>query len=546
MKNRLNGTMFEGMVRNGLNNILNYESKINEMNVFPVADGDTGTNMRLTLENGINKAKSSAHLGQYLKELSVGMLFGARGNSGVILSQIFKGFATELARDSIASPGEIEDALIRGYKTAYSAVEKPTEGTILTVCRLGIVNIRKQLYTNIPIESLFSMYLNEMRKELENTPNLLPILKQSGVLDSGAYGYIIIFEGMVKYLYGEMIELKDKSKINTSTSDTKEIVFFDEKSEFKEGYCMEFLLQRLKYKSLYATFNLEAYTNALKKLGNSIVTVEEGQIIKVHVHTLEPAKIIELSQAYGEFITFKLENMQIQHNEYSFFKKEKLPYKKLGIIAVADGEGFEELFKDLGCDIVIKGGSTMNTSSEEFIDAFEVINSEKIVVLPNNKNIHKALSQAIDMANLNNVVMIPTRSLFEGYYALAMDIQDSDDIERRINLMKDGASSITSLSFSHATKEYHSTDFNCQLNDIIGCINGDMIVANKDLKEAIKETIIKLDLSEKTNMIVSFGTNLNEDEINELTDYLYDNYSNLDIEFLSGGQHIYDVLIGLI
>ena len=282
MKNTINGFIFEEMVLNGLHNLINHEKEINAMNVFPVADGDTGTNMRLTLENGYKRAGHQQHLGLYLKELSAGMLLGARGNSGVILSQLFKGIAQSLARCGMANPREIKEALILAYQTAYQAVINPVEGTILTVAREGIEHTKDQVFGKVRIDSVFNMYLAEMRVSLEKTPTILPVLKEAGVLDSGAYGYIIIIEGMLKGLLGEKIEtgLEEIQKQEESASP----IFFDENSEFNEGYCMEFLLQLMNSKNYKDTFNFDAFVDALKQFGNSIVALREGTIIKIHIH----------------------------------------------------------------------------------------------------------------------------------------------------------------------------------------------------------------------------------------------------------------------
>ena len=232
----INGLILEKMVKNGLNNIRLHEKEINDMNVFPVADGDTGRNMRLTLENGVKSAKSGKHLGEYLKGLSEGMLFGARGNSGVILSQLFKGFYNELARDGIVNPYELRDALIAGYRNAYKAVLRPVEGTILTVAREAIENVKTQVYRGSSIEDVLSLYLTEARESLKRTPDLLGVLKEAGVVDSGAFGYIVIVEGMLKALYGEMIEAEGEPL--PAATETK-VGYFDENSPFTLGYCME-------------------------------------------------------------------------------------------------------------------------------------------------------------------------------------------------------------------------------------------------------------------------------------------------------------------
>ena len=544
MKNVIDGIMFRGMVYNALNNIYNNEKRINSMNVFPVADGDTGTNMRLTLEHGYKKAKSNKHLGLYLKDLSAGMLLGARGNSGVILSQLFKGMAVALRSCGVANPREIKEALIRGYKTAYRAVINPTEGTILTVAREGIDNIKEQIRGSITINQMFALYLKEMKESQLRTPDLLPVLKDAGVLDSGAEGYIVIVEGMYKFLLGEKIE-NEFGEIKTEN--TQETGYFDENSTFEEGYCMEFLLQLMNSKNYKKTFRLDAFIETLKFLGNSLVVLQEGSIVKVHIHTLVPNEVMALSRQYGEYISFKLENMQLQHNEYihEHPEKEVQTHKDFGVIAVVDGEGAENFFKEMNCHLVIQGGSTMNTSSEEFVNAIDAVNADHIVIFPNNSNIFEAANQAVKMANANNkVTIIPTRNILECYYALAMDLPDAD-YKTRIDALTQGSKDILSLSVSTAVKDFSSDSFNCKVGDKIGSIDEKMVLTGSSTLEVVKALLEKIDLDEKSGLIIFKGTSFVDSDEVEIREMIEDNYS-LDVEFVQGDQHSYELLIGVI
>ena len=546
MKNVINGIIFEKMILNGLNNLINHEREINAMNVFPVADGDTGTNMRLTLENGYKRAQHNEHLGSYLKELSAGMLLGARGNSGVILSQLFKGIAQSLARCSIANPREIKESLILAYQTAYQAVINPVEGTILTVAREGIEHTKDQVFGKVKIDTVFAMYLAEMRVSLEKTPTILPVLKEAGVLDSGAYGYIIIVEGMLKALLGEKIETgleEIKKQEETPTS-----VFFDENSEFNEGYCMEFLLQLMNSKNYQQTFNFDAFVDSLKQLGNSIVALREGTIIKVHIHTLVPGQVMEIAREYGEFVSFKLENMQVQHNEYIYKQKQekKLDHKPLQIIAVVDGEGIESLYKEMGCDIVLQGGQTMNTSSEEFVYAINRTDADDVIIFPNNKNILEAARQAVSVSEAKNVTIIPTETVLEGYYALAMDLPDMDN-KTRIESLRSGVEGIISISIGDAIKEYKDEEFSCSIGDKVGILNGKMMGAAKSIKETLDILLSKIeDIEDKAGIIVFKGESCSANIEEDITNLIDEKYDHLDVQIFEGDEHIYDVLIGVI
>ena len=544
MKNHLDGLIFEGMIRNGLNSLCLVEKEINDMNVFPVADGDTGTNMRRTLENGVNKAVSNKHLGLYLKELSMGMLFGARGNSGAILSQLFKGMSQELISDGIVNITEMKNALIRAYQTAYKSVFEPVEGTMLTVAREGIELIKDKIVGDMTPADEFALYVDAMKVSLEKTPEKLQLLKDAGVVDSGAAGYIALVEGMAKYLKGEVIQSGISFKPVEETSKVDTASLFNEDSAFEEGYCLEFLLQLMNSKN--KEFNIDEFRNYLNTKGNSIVAIQEDKIVKVHVHTFTPAYIINKAQEFGEFISFKLENMQIQHNEQTFAKNQ-IPHKTMGIISVVDGDGLKELFTDLGVDVIIEGGQTMNPPMGDFLNAFKKLNADHIVIFPNNSNILLTASHAVKEAELDNVTIFPTKSVMEGYYALAMDIQDSDDIELRINSMKEGTEGISTITISTAVKPYKDDKFSCDVGEKIGCLDDELVAKGNSLVEAIDNTLSKVDgIDEKSGLIVCYGKDISDEDKEQVESMLGDKYSYLDIQTIDGGQNIYNILIGVI
>ncbi len=526
------------MLKNGLGLLCQRERELNDMNVFPVADGDTGTNMRHTLENGLLGAKENKHLGEYLKSLSQGMLFGARGNSGVILSQIFKGISLELTHCSIANANEMRLAFIKGYKQAYTAVIKPTEGTILTVSREGIDNIKKSRLSYV--EDVFRLYTAEMYKSLNNTPLLLPELKEANVLDSGAYGYISIIEGMGNYLYGDKVEfVLPEAKKNIENDSSSE--FFNVNSDFIEGYCMEFLLQLLTSKGYDKTFNLDSFKELLKLHGSSIVCFKEDTIVKVHIHTLHPAPIITLAQNYGEFISFKLDNMQMQHNEYELVKTPVA----LASIAVVEGDGIENLYKDMGCSYLIKTNGTMNTSSEEFASAIKKFNAKDIVIFPNDKNVLKACNQALELIEAKNVTIIPTTSQIQGYFALSMDNESDPSNENRIENMTQGKDMAVTISISIAVKDYTGTDFVCKTGQYVSCVEDKLTKSSDDMCECLYSTLDSLDdLNEKSAMLVLCGEDV--EDIDDFQDKVSSIYPDLEISVLRGNQHSSSLLIGLV
>ena len=541
---RINGHTFEKMIKSGLSNLKQYEEKVNAMNVFPVTDGDTGTNMCLTLENGVKHAQSNTDLGVYLKGLSEGMLLGARGNSGVILSQIFRGFYLELARDSIADVSELRDAFIRGYQTAYQTVTRPVEGTILTVAREGIENIKKQIGRGVYVPNLFSMYLAEMRKTLAQTPNMLPVLKEAGVVDSGGMGYVLLVEGMEKCLYGEEIVSK-KLDFSTPNNSYIKASTFNSSSNFEVGYCMEFLLQLLNSRKL---FKIDNYISDLEQFGESLVCVQSDEIVKVHIHTKIPSEIIEESQKYGEFISFKLENMQIQCDEMmqTIAATKEIAHKNLAIIAISNGNGIKELFDSFGCDVVIDGGKTMNTSAEEILNALNSVSADKIVLFPNHENIVKAAEQAVKISNLDNVVIMPSKNVMECYYALAMDITDSEDISERIQAMEEGCRAIQTFQVTQCVKSCVCNQIVCTKGEYVIIKNGAPIACVKEYHEIVEVLADKGVFEDAENCMIFTGADIQDFDANEYEQFVKEKVIGLEVSFIDGQQRIYDLIIGVI
>ena len=544
---RLNGTQFEKMVLNALANLQASEEELNRLNVFPVADGDTGTNMCLTLANGVRAARPHIEIGAYLKELSEGMLLGARGNSGVILSQLFKGLWIELAHCSVIGPGELRNALIRAYRVAYEAVVQPVEGTILTVAREGIEHIRSQIGRNTGLDAILAMYTAEMRKTLSYTPEMLSVLKEAGVVDSGALGYILIYEGMLKYLYGDVLKPGTVSlpPHGAPTTGSLDQELFNENSTFEDGYCMEFILQLMRGNGYTRYFKLDSFISDLGVWGNSLVVIQDGTRVKVHVHTLKPAKIITLCQEYGEFVTFKLENMQLQHNEH-IRSAARRPHKPFGTVAVVNGEGMERCFRELGCDSVIDGGATMNPSSEVFLDAFRSVGADVIAVLPNNKNAVMAAEQAAKLFGGSRIEILPTGSMAEGYFALAMDVGDSPDADFRLRQMRSGAAGVAVISFTRASREYASGGVKCVKGQPIAVADGEIIAAADTTEECAVAALRTLcDISDRESCTLFRGANVSDDEESAVLDALAEAFPMLEVSVIEGGQAVYGWIAGV-
>lgn len=577
---RISGSVFEKMMLGALKCLTEHEEKINALNVFPVPDGDTGTNMRLTITHGIDNAKGVDKLNTYLRVLADGMVYGARGNSGVIISNFFDGFARSLRRYELMAPSSMAAALTYAYKQAYAGCRSPKEGTILTVAREGIEFLRPQLPKNASFEVLLGMYIARLKISLGNTPELLPCLKEAGVVDSGGMGLVYLFEGMLNYLndnsyvsdFTAKASQENHTTINTSTA------VFNENTKFEYGYCMEFLLQLMKGKDYLSQFNLSSFVSTLEDIGESVVVSRLGTRVKVHVHTFKPARVIELVQNYGEFVSFKLENMCLQHNsiysqnsgnnddeneagqcgcaddieEIAPAANETVPVKDLYKIVVGTGDGILSLFEESGADFVIDGGVTMNTSSGEFVSCIEKIRAVNkdaaIVVFPNNPNIILAAEQARDLTGDENVHILRSLSSAAGYFGIANDDPQLDP-EERLGLMKSNAERTSTVMLLKATKEYGNGKLRCKEGDWIGLlVSGDIKASSEDdvIDVAVK-SIGELDhIGDKETAIIFTGEDADEDIADELADRLSDAYPDIDFILTPGGQKAQSFIIGLI
>ena len=381
---RINGETLKELLEGGYALLEENTKIINDLNVFPVPDGDTGTNMRVTFLNGLKAIGEYETVSDIMQAFARGALFGARGNSGVLLSQYFKGISEGLKGKEEVSIIDFLHSMSNGYRCAYTCTLVPTEGTILTVAREGYENVVTSVNSQTTLEEFLSLVVEAMKVSLDNTPNLLAVLKESGVIDSGGKGLLTIFEGFLSAVSG-----KKPVKVNTSFHDdhSGDLVLdfskFNENSVLDYGYCTEFLLQLLVSKVNISSFELANFVDEISPLGDSIVASVTGTIVKVHIHTKEPNRVLGIALKYGEFLTVKIENMSLQHNSL----EQKHERQKLAIISIANGDGIISTFKNLGTSIVLNGGQTMNTSIEELLTAFKEANADNIILLPNNPNI---------------------------------------------------------------------------------------------------------------------------------------------------------------
>ncbi len=551
----LGGILLTKMALGGAQELSYNADEVNKLNVFPVPDGDTGDNMKLTIESGIAAIENmrSNDLGEVMKVLSRGMLLGARGNSGVILSQFFSGMARGLETSAKADPWTLGAALEMGVRQAYTSVMTPTEGTILTVAREAVEFAVKNTTDNSTIRTFFADLAAEMHASLQRTPDLLPQLKEAGVVDSGGAGLLHIIDGFNRVLNGERLKKKPQDKA-ADKLDTKkdegapDIFAFGPDSEMTYGYCTEFLLRLQSKKTDIDNFDLDALKKFLVKNGDSVVAFRTDSIVKVHVHTFAPEVVLGHCRKFGEFLTVKIENMSVQHTSPEEEKKTEEPIaptpakerKKYATVAVASGEGIKNLFHEFGVDAVIEGGQTHNPSTSEFLDAFSTLNAEHIFVFPNNGNILMAAEQAAEIYEDAKVYVIPTKSIGTGYVGISsMDTQnpDPDAVQLMIN---EAVGRVACGLISPSIRDADMNGLHIKCGDIIGIIGKEIVVANEELNAAAEELVgLLLSSPEKFMLTVFRGKDCPEELELKLRARLGELYPEHEMYFIDAGQDIY-------
>ncbi len=539
----LDSLTFAAMLRQGAVSLGKDKKVINDLNVFPIPDGDTGDNMLMTLKAGCNAIEN--HLGT-LSELasaaSSGMLLGARGNSGVILSRIFAGLTKGLQGVIVADTKAFAKAMDAAVSEAYKAVPVPVEGTIITVMREGTAGADASQDLNHYFETL----LESMQSSLDHTPELLQVLKDAGVVDSGGAGLLSIFRGMNDALNGK-ISQEEIEPTAAAPVPTVELNKFDENSKLEFGYCTEFLLRLMRSKVDLDSFDEKEIIDYLNKVGESVVAFREGSIVKVHVHTFKPGEILNYCQQFGEFLTLKIENMTLQHhqtvnqNNASF----KLPPKPYGIVTVASGKGLINAFREIGADEVIEGGQTMNPSTQDFLDAFSRINAQHILVFPNNKNIKMAADQAAELYKNADIHVLPSTSIGEGYYGIGYIDRDNPNIDDIIDSITEIMQSVVTGMVSTAIRDAEGEQVSVHTGDYVGYSGKQLLSDSPDREEAAKALVERLGAASRDVMLVFFGEEVPQDEAERLVADLQTQYKNLEIMLNNGRQPVYDYIFVL-
>lgn len=541
--NTINGNLFKDMLASGANNLSNKFSEIDALNVFPVPDGDTGTNMSLTFNAGVKDALacSSDDVCEIAKVLSKGLLMGARGNSGVITSQIFRGLYQGVDGMKEINGFQLANALVQGSRVAYKAVMRPVEGTILTVVReaADYTYAYATSTQDVTVTQVMEKMVEEAKESLKRTPELLPVLKEVGVVDSGGAGLVTIFEGFLSALNGNVIQKEDVNETSEGVQSSLE------SEEF--GYCTEFII-RLSERGM-KNFKEESLRDSLASIGNSIVCVQDDDIVKVHVHTLTPGDALNMGQRYGEFVKLKVENMQEQHENIMLNATvEKAPVKetpksKYAIITVAAGDGLKDMFKELRADYVISGGQTMNPSTEDFVQAIEKVNAEHIFILPNNSNIVLAAQQAASVCEDQHIEVIPTKTIPQGLSACIM-FNPEVDFDINLSEMTDAIALVKTGQVTYAIKDTTFEGMEIREGDFMGILEKDIVVTNTDKLETTRQLIQSMIDEDSEIVTLVYGEDITEDEAQEIAAYIEDNY-DVEVEVHNGEQPVYSFILGV-
>ena len=549
---QLGGYLFAKMMRGGASELRANAEEVNKLNVFPVPDGDTGDNMRMTIESGVASLENidTDDLAEVLKVASRGMLLGARGNSGVILSQFFAGMAKGLENVETADAKKLAHALELGVQQAYGSVMTPTEGTILTVAREAVEYAVRRVNSKSTVQTLFADLVNEMNASLMRTPEILPVLGEAGVVDSGGAGLLYIIDGLNRVLNGEDVEDSEEAILPAPKPVPVSEGSFGPDSTMEYGYCTELLVQLMNRKMKEYPFDLDALKLYLANYGDSIVVFQTESIVKIHVHTLRPDKIMRYMLKRGDFISVKVENMSLQHTELEAAEKpaeekpkKEEPKKKYGIVAVSNGAGISDLFRQLGTDQIVEGGQTNNPSTNDFIDAFEKINAENIFVFPNNGNIIMAAGQAAEIYEKAKIYVVPSKSIGAGYVAMSSMSFDFSEPDALMAEAEDAISRVTSAYISPAVRDADMNGVHVTDGDTMGIIAKEIVISGPDKMVSTYGLIdILLKDHNKFMITVFHGKDATTEERDMLAEYMLKTYPEVEAYYVDGGQEIYPFL----
>lgn len=562
---RLEAGQFREMILAGGQQLKENVDLINALNVFPVPDGDTGTNMNMSFQSGIEGMADvdQSSIGSLAAGLAKGLLMGARGNSGVILSQIFRGFSKALTDKLSVTAKEFAAAFTSAVDSAYKAVMKPVEGTILTVVRESAAMGEKKADNSDDIIEVMEAIVEGGRISLDKTPDLLPVLKQVGVVDSGGKGLLCIYEGFLSALTGERIVSDQAEQVDSQQGQHAHAIFESTNEhpmsmeDITYGFCTEIMVRLGEGPTVVDEFDYEDFRNTLDSRGDSLLVVADDEVVKVHIHTEDPGEIMQLGQRYGELIKIKVDNMREQVRDLErqegqlqasqtqpvAVASEEVPAKDIAMIAVAAGQGVADLFKSAGCDYVLEGGQTMNPSTEDFIKAIDSLNAKQVIILPNNKNIQMAAEQAKSVADLP-VEVVPTRSIPQGLTAV-LSYNPHQTLEENSQAMTDMLSEVKSGQITYAIRDTEIDGLHIKKNDYMGLLDGDIIVSDPTMAETFNLLMAEMVDDDSEIVTILIGEDGNEDLADTVSKALMTQYPLLEIEIFQGDQPVYPYIIAV-
>ncbi|MFK9092385.1 DAK2 domain-containing protein [Bacillus salipaludis] len=554
----LDGKRFAEMVIQGANHLAANAKLVDALNVFPVPDGDTGTNMNLSMTSGAKEVKNNVqeHIGKVGIALSKGLLMGARGNSGVILSQLFRGFSKAVETKAKISGKDFAGALEAGVETAYKAVMKPVEGTILTVAKDSAKRGVQAAQKSDDIIVILEEVLKEAKASLKRTPDLLPVLKEVGVVDSGGQGLVFVYEGFLAELKGE--KLPEISNLLPSMSEMvsaehhKSVQGHINTEDIEFGYCTEFMVRFEQEKTAKHPFNEGDFRNDLSKLGDSLLVIADEDVVKVHIHSEQPGEVLSYGQRYGNLINMKIENMRQQHSNIvgethnALVTDRPEPAKELqeyGIVTVSMGSGIADLFKSIGAHAVIEGGQTMNPSTEDIVKAVKEVHAKNVFILPNNKNIIMAAEQAKDVSD-EDIFVIPSKTVPQGLSAL-LAFNPSADTDTNEASMKEALQHVKSGQITFAVRDTLIDGLEIEKDDFMGISEGKIVVKNQDKGKAAEDLLSKMLDEDSEILTIIFGEDVTEEEVSGLSHFVEETYPDVEIEIHNGGQPLYSFIFSI-
>lgn len=545
----IDGLKFAEMVKMGAHHLHTNADYVDSLNVFPVPDGDTGTNMNLSMTSGAKEteAHAVAHIGKTGVALSKGLLMGARGNSGVILSQLFRGFSKSIENEAEVNASTFAEALQYGVTTAYKAVMKPVEGTILTVAKDAANHGVEVAKGTDDLIEVMEAIVKEAKESLLRTPDLLPVLKQVGVVDSGGQGLVYVYEGFLACLKGEALPERTESadmEDLISAEHHRSVQDFMNTEDIVYGYCTEFMVKFEAEKLNQHPFAESAFRSELSEIGDSLLVISDDEIAKVHVHTEQPGEAFNMGQKYGSLINMKIENMREQHiaivGEQETAKKEKHPY---AIVTVAMGSGVADLLRSIGASYVIEGGQTMNPSTEDIVKAVKEIDAERVIILPNNKNIVMAAKQAAEVLEIEAAV-VETKSVPEGITAI-LTFNPEASVDENKTVMTEAAAEVKTGQVTTAVRDTEIDGVTIKKDDHMGIANGKIVVSTSHLKEATQQTVDALIDQDDEIVTIIYGEDVTLKDAEELAAYIEEKYEDVEIEIHEGKQPLYPYILSV-